>query len=97
MKKYILIYLGMIMAVSIGSSFSGQYYGQQGGYGQPYNGGNQPCSRSRLEYKHQKNLLESQQEMAACHQGYAQYCEKAQKDYQDAQRYLMEYQNCPYP
>lgn len=31
MKKYILIYLGMIMAVSIGSSFSGQYYGQQGG------------------------------------------------------------------
>ena len=98
MGKYMLAFFAISLLASMENSIAMGYVQPQGGYGQPYpmNPG-QPCSKSYLLNKHQKNLLEYQQEMAACQQGNPQYCEKAQKDYQDAQKYLMQYQNCPYP
>jgi hypothetical protein len=101
MSKYMLAFFAIVLATMEGG-VAGQFYGYgqpQGSYGQPYPmaPGGQPCSKSYLLNKYQKNLQESQQEMAACQQGNAQYCQKSQKDYQDAQRYFMQYQNCPYP
>ena len=101
MNKYLLTFFAIVLA-SMESSVANQYYG----YGQqplpmpqPYlmAPGGQPCSKNYLANKYQKNLMESQQERAACQQGNPQYCEKAQKDYQDAEKYLMQYNNCPYP
>jgi hypothetical protein len=102
MDKYLLAFFAIVL-VSMESSVANPYYG---GYGQqplpmqqpyPMAPGGQPCSKNYLANKYQKNLQEFQQERAACQQGNPQYCEKAQKDYQDAQNYWMQYNSCPYP
>lgn len=99
MRKYLLAFFAISLLASMENSIAMGYMQPQGGYygQQPFPMAPGSCSKSYLLNKHQKNLIEYQQEMAACQQGNPQYCEKAQKDYQDAQKYLMQYQNCPYP
>jgi hypothetical protein len=77
-----------------GQQYGQQPYGQQQ-YGQQY--GHHQCSQQALHYKYQKNLMQCHQQMAACQQGHTEYCKKAQEDCQDAQKYAMELQQCPYP
>ncbi len=97
MNKLFIISLLAVIAITTGSVSAGQYgYGQPYGYGQQQYGQHQ-CSQQALHYKYQKNLMECHQQMAACQQGYTQYCQKAQKDCQDAQKYAMQLQQCPYP
>ncbi len=101
MNKGSIIFLLMVIGITVGSVSCMQPYGSPyggspyGGYGQQQYGGG--CSRQALGGKYQKNLMQCHQQMAACQQGYTQYCQKAQKDCQDAQKYAMQMQQCPYP